>query len=198
MDFNKAVKLGHFISRDYAEGFFELLVNYRDISASEAASRLNLHIRTAQDFLEAMAALDIVDKKEVYEKKRPYFRYALKTGKISLEIDLEEFRKRPSEDKMSKRIREKKNTGARFVTARGGGAISNVIVWSGEGRERKEARINLTAPQGQFLYHLPFPDGEPLTVAEIMRKAEIDNALINEVLDLVGLLDRNDVIETIG
>ena len=57
MDFAAARRLGACLSRDYADEFFRLLVNYRDISASEAASRLGLHIRTAQDFLEALAEL---------------------------------------------------------------------------------------------------------------------------------------------
>ncbi len=55
MDFGAARKLGACLSRDYAEGMFRLLVNYQDISASEAASRLGLHIRTAQDFLDTLA-----------------------------------------------------------------------------------------------------------------------------------------------
>ena len=40
MDFKRAAKLGNYLSKDYAEDFFNLLVNYQDISASEAASRL--------------------------------------------------------------------------------------------------------------------------------------------------------------
>ena len=58
MDFKTAAALGALLSKDYAENFFKLLVNYQDISASEAASRLNLHIRTAQDFLESLHALN--------------------------------------------------------------------------------------------------------------------------------------------
>ena len=68
MDFKTAAKFGAYFSKDYAEEIFRLLVNYKDISASEAASRLNLHIQTAQDFLEAMTSLGIFSKKEVYQK----------------------------------------------------------------------------------------------------------------------------------
>jgi hypothetical protein len=57
MEFQEASKLSSFLAKDYAEAFFRLLVNYQDISASEAASRLNLHIRTAQDFLEGLTNL---------------------------------------------------------------------------------------------------------------------------------------------
>ena len=83
MNFKEAAKLGNYLAKDYAEDFFTLLVNYQNISASEAASRLGLHIRTAQDFLDAMVELDVLEKEEVYEKKRPYFRYSLKTQSMT-------------------------------------------------------------------------------------------------------------------
>jgi len=65
MDYKTASQLGSLISKDYAENFFKLLVIYQDISASEAASRLNLHISTAQDFLEGLNSQGIVSKKRI-------------------------------------------------------------------------------------------------------------------------------------
>ena len=50
MDFKTAAKLGAYFSKDYAEEIFRLLVTYKDISASEAASRLNINIKTAMYF----------------------------------------------------------------------------------------------------------------------------------------------------
>jgi hypothetical protein len=61
MDFKTAAVLGNCLSKDYAESFFKLLVDYRDISASEAASRLNLLINTAKDFLESVTSVELVD-----------------------------------------------------------------------------------------------------------------------------------------
>ncbi len=62
MDFRTAAVLGSLLAKDYAEDIFELLVNYRAISASEVAARLDLHIKTAQDFLEGLASLGILSK----------------------------------------------------------------------------------------------------------------------------------------
>ncbi len=196
MDFKTAAKLGTYFAKDFAEEIFRLLVNYKDISASEAASRLNLHIQTAQDFLEAMTSLGILSKKEVYEKKRPYFRYSLKKKKIVMDIDLASLleQKQP-EGKLSKKIRENKNSGARFTTARYDSYFSSVVIWIGEGRDRKERKINLTIPQGKFLYHLPFPTAEFLTIAEIMQKSGVDKAHSPEILDVVELLEKYGVIQ---
>jgi len=195
MDFATAAKLGTFISKDFARDMFELLAKYRDISASEAASRLDIHIRTAQDFLEAMESFGILTKEEVYEKKRPYYRYTLATSKISMEIDLSGMTGDEREAGTGGAIRENKDSGAVFTTARSGDRISAVTVWTGEGRDRKERRLNLTNAQGSFLFHLPFPNAAPMSPGAIMEKAGVDDSYAPEITDLVGVLAESGVIE---
>jgi len=116
MDLKTASKLGNYISKDYAEDLLRLLANYKDISASEAASRLGLHIKTAQEFMEAMVSLDIFEKEEVYEKKRPYFRYSLKKERITMEIDLTALvKKQEPEAILHRKIKERNNANVRFA-----------------------------------------------------------------------------------
>ncbi len=69
-------------------------------------------------------------------------------------------------------------------------------LWTGSGRDRKERKISLTRPQGLFLYHLPFPNADPLPIADIMRKANVDEELAPEILDIVQVLTKHEVIET--
>lgn len=195
MDFGTAAKYASLLARVYAEDIFDLLVNYRAISASEVATRLDLHIKTAQDFLEALAELEIVSKEEILEKKRPYYRYVLKQTRIVIDIDLMQARHELSHNSLSLRIREKENAGARFSVARNDDYITSVTIWTGNGREREERKLKLTTPQGKFLYHLPFPRAEPLSVANIMQKAGIEESLAPEILDLVQLLEKYEVIE---
>lgn len=196
MDFKDAAKLGALLAKDHAERMFELLVKYRDISSSEAASRLGLHIRTAQDFLEGLAGLEILGREEVYEKKRPYYRYTLKTETIAMNLDLAALATTGDNDEgLSRPVRERRDAGARFTTARSGQAISAVTAWTGRGRDRKEHRIKLTAAQGAFLFHLPFPDAEVQTVQRIMDRAEVGPEFAAEVLDLVEILDRYGVLD---
>ena len=198
MDFKAAKQLGACLARDYSEAFFRLLVNYRDIAASEAASRLGIHIRTAQDFLETLAGLGILSKEEVFEGKRPYFRYALAQRKIGLDIDLDMLlAKDPADDGLATRIRERKGAGARFSTARSGTEIASVTIWTGEGRSRSERRLNLTTPQGRFLYHLPFPTAEPMAIGGIMEKAGVGEAHKGEIADLVDVLLERGVLEAL-
>lgn len=197
MDFKHAAILGSYISKDYAEDLFRLLATYQDISASEAASRLNLHIKTVQDFLEAMTSLEILVKKEVFEKKRPYYRYALKVKEIKMRISLEEaFGMQSSGARPGLLIREKNNAGARFSTSRDGQSISHVAIWIGKGRERRERRINLSRAQGVFLFHLPFPSAEPMDVNQIIKKAGVDELHRSEILDIVNVLIEYGVIES--
>lgn len=195
MDFHTAAKYASLLSKDYAEDIFSLLVNYQAVSASEVATRLNLHIKTAQDFLEASEQLGVLSKDEVLEKKRPYYRYTLKQTRLVIDIDLMQVKHEPSANSLSVFIRENENAGARFSAARSDDYITSVTIWTGSGRERQERKIKLTTPQGRFLYHLPFPKAEPLTVEEVMRKAGIDQSLAPEIIDLVQLLEKLNVIE---
>jgi hypothetical protein len=199
MDFKQAAILGSCISKDYAEDLFRLLATYKSISASEAASRLDLHVKTVQDYLEDMYDLQILDKEEVYEGKRPYFRYSLKVKKICMEIDLSHILREETvtDSRLNLRIREKKNAGVRFTTSRSNDYISNIIIWSGEGRDRIERKLNLSTPQGKFLFHLPFPSADHLSVKEIMQKAGIDLVNIPEIVDIVDVLIEFGVIESV-
>ncbi len=197
MDFLTAARFATLLSKDYAEDIFKLLVNYQAISASEVAARLNLHIKTAQDFLESLQELGIVSREEVQEKKRPYYRYSLKETRLVIDIDLMQVKREPAQNGLSLKIREKESAGARFSVARNGDYITSVTIWTGKGREMEERRIKLTTPQGRFLYHLPFPKAEPLTVGEIMQKAGIEESLAPEIIDLIQLLEKYNVIETL-
>lgn len=197
MDFKEASKLGSCLSKDYTEDLFRLLVNYDTISASEAASRLSVHIKTTQDFLEDLCSLEIIEKEEVYEGKRPYFRYRLKVRKISMEIDLStlNLKEEISDSRLKMRIHEKKNAKARFTTSRSNDYISNVVIWMGEGRGRTERKLNLSIPQGRFLFYLPFPTAEPMCISDIMKLAGVESIHIPEIVDIVQVLIDFGVIE---
>ena len=197
MDYKIVAQLSAYLSKDYAEDFFKLLVNYQDISASEAASRLSLHIRTAQDFLEGLTTLGIVNKTEVHEKKRPYYRYNLITQKINIDVDLSEFAKENPGEGLARLVREVKNDGANFTVSRSGDSFSSITVWEGDGRDRKVKNISLTTPQGNFLFHLPFPQARPLTIADIMEKAGVEPDYSTEIQDIVDELVRLGVMEIV-
>ena len=197
MNFETASRISTYLSKDYAEEFFRLLVKYQDISASEAASRLGLHIRTAQDFLEGLAELGIVEKKEVHEKKRPYFRYTLDNYKLSINLDLSELAPGDQDGSLTMLIREAVNARANFSIARSGDCFSAVTIWEGEGREREERRISLTTPQGKFLFHLPFPKSKPISVGDIMEKAGVSTEYTAEIQDIVRELSEREIIENV-
>lgn len=198
MDFEKAAKLGNYISKNFAKDVFRLLINYKSISASEAASRLGLHIQTVQDFLEAISDLQIVKKVQVNEGKRPYFRYHIHNTKINFELDLEkEFGNSNTDWIECIKIREMKNAGIHFTLARNGQNFSSVTIWLGKSRNRKEKKINLTKAQGLFLYNLPFPDGQHLSIQEIADKALITNENIGEIKDLINEMIQYKVLDYI-
>ena len=187
-------RLCTYLSRPYAVNALKLLVNYRDLSASEMASRLRLHIRTTQEYLEGLTELGILTKEEVYEKKRPYNRYSLAVDKIGFNLDLGQL-KQEANGNQERMIRESKAGKAKFTVARSDSYISNVVIYQGEGRNRDEQKINLTMPQGRFLFHLPFPNAAFMGISEIMQKAGLTEEVQPEINDLIAVLLSNDVIE---
>ena len=100
-----------------------------------------------------------------------------------------------TDSRVKMRIREMKNAKARFTTSRSSDYISNVVIWMGEGRDRTERKLNLSIPQGKFLFHLPFPTAEPQSISDLMKKAGIDGTYIPEIIDIVQVLIDFGVIE---
>jgi hypothetical protein len=195
MDFETLSSLGSLLSKDYSREFLRLLVTYRDISASEAASRLSLHIKTAQDFLEGLHSIGIVSRVEVHENKRPYFRYSIERERIDFQFDLALLRPGRGAPSLGSRVRERKSSGALFKTSPRGDLIAAVTYFTGSGRGRKERRLSLTGPQGAFLFHLPFPTEPPSAAADIMRKAGIDESYAPEILDMLHFLEDHGIVE---
>jgi predicted transcriptional regulator len=195
MDFKEAARISGLLAKEYAADFLKLLVVYNTISASEAASLLGLHIKTAQDFLEGLHQAGLLEKEEVYEKKRPYFRYKLVKTHVKIETDLSELYDAANEKKkVTQKIREKKNTGMVFTPAAGGQKIASVTLFEGVGRKKKERKISVTDAQGRFLFYLPFPTEEPAAIKHIFKKTGLDDSYLPEILDIVNLLERHGVI----
>ena len=198
MDFKTVSRLSTLLAKPFAEDLLKLLLIYKDISASEAATRLDLHIKTAQDFFEQLLQFEIVEKEEVYERKRPYFRYKLKKTKLTIDIDLSklyESKHKEENHELEQQVKEKINAGATFTTSVDNTYISSVSFFTGEGRKRKVRKISLTVIQGKFLYYLPFPTEQPKRIRDIIKRAGIDEANSAEILDIVELLKENNVIE---
>ena len=194
-DFAAAQQLAALVAKEYARDFFRLLVMYQDISASEGAARLSLHVKTAQDFLEGLFRSGILDRHAAAEKKRPYYRYALKERSIRISIDLDSlYDPGPQSQRKNWLIRERKDSGALFKEGRGD-RIASVHVYEGSGRTRTERRLGLTESQGRFLFYLPFPTETPLSVADICRKANIPDSSLPEIWDLIQMLDTHGVLK---
>ncbi len=192
--------LGTLLSKKYGKDLFKLLKVYNDISASEASSRLGLHVQTVQEFLESTVSIGLTEKNEVVEKKRPYNRYSLIKNHLDLKFDINELfegERAQKEENSPFLIREVKNSNSHFTMARGGNFFSTISVTIGSGRNRKQRRINLTTAQGKFLFHLPFPDAMPMSIDKIVSEAQIDKENKPEIEDIVTELIELGVIEKI-
>ena len=144
-----------------------------------------------------MSDFDILDRERVFEQKRPYNRYMLKTDVISIAIDLNKQFEEKAEVESVFKIREASNSGAKFTTARNGSFFSSVVLWVGDGRSQKERKIQLTRAQGEFLYHLPFPDAKAKTINQIMSKVGIETVHEKEIIHIVDELISLKIIQKV-
>ncbi len=198
MKFEKAAHIASLLAKDYAREMLALLGIYKNISASEAAARLDLHIKTAQDFLEGLYETGIVTREEVSERKRPYYRYGIALDKIEISLDLPEI----AEDAikkglLDKKVKEKKNAPALFSTSSIPKTLSSVTLITGDRRNKKERKIALTENQGRFLFFLPFPTESAVTVSSLIETAGIGKSFLKEILDIIALLSEHNVIEIV-
>ncbi len=197
MTFEQISKLAFFLAKDYAKDIFKMLQIYPDVSASEAASRLDTHIKTAQDFLEGLFEAGILSREEVYEKKRPYFRYTLATSEIKINFKFDELLEGSQIADTSKLIKEKKETGAIFTSSNRTSILSSIKIFTGKGRDKKERKISLSENQGKFLFFLPFPTEKPASIQSILDKAGLSGSNLHEINDIIRLLTGYDIIEII-
>jgi len=196
MDFRTLTKFSTLLSRSFAGDFLRLLVMYESLSASEAASRLNQHIKTAQDFLDGLTYFGFVNKVEVYEGKRPYYRYNINNTQINIQFDISSlYDLSEDENKLYYKIRERRNSGVAFTSSSNLDAINTITIFQGKGRAQKERKLSLTKIQGRFLFHLPFPTADFMSIADIIEKAGLNNKNSAEIVDLVEVLETYKVIE---
>jgi hypothetical protein len=194
--FENISKLSYLLSKDYARGILSLLASYNSISSSVAASHLDIHIKTAQDFLEGMFEIGILSREEVRDGKRPYYQYFLAQRKHTIELDFDALVEPFDINKvLDAKIREKSDNAAAFHTSSKSGEISAVTLYEGKGRFRKERKILLTADQGRFLFHIPFPTENLLSIREIIQKAGIGIKSASELADIFSILDRAGALE---
>jgi hypothetical protein len=52
-------------------------------------------------------------------------------------------------------------------------------------------------PQGKFLFHLPFPTADFLSVKEIMKIAGVDDANNPEIIDILNVMIEFGVVESL-
>lgn len=199
LDFDQLTRLGTLLARDYARDFFRLLGSYCDISASEASSLLQIHIKTAQEFLEGLTRLGLLSRTEIREGKRPYFRYALIRPRVTFHLDFSDLSNNEKSAPIgaAEKIRERKSSTIRYNMARNQSYIGSIVIWTGAGRIKNERRINLTVAQGKFLAHLPFPTADFMKITEILKEAEVGEPHLGEILDLVQILKHYQVIDTL-
>ncbi len=195
MNLENAIDLCGYLGRDYSEDFFRLLVNYHDISATEAASWLGIQASAAGEFLDGLTRQGVVEKSTHAQGKADHSRYRLLQREIQLSIDLSSKYLCDLAIGVDRSVRRRDSASSEFVLAKSGDRYLSVTIWKGMGRGRVKREIWLTPAQGNFLFYLPISQSDPVTIEEVMQRAEVGGEHETEILLIVDELAQMRVIE---
>lgn len=191
--YNEIKKLSLYLSRDYSDQIFHILLTYETVSASELASQLDLHIKTVQDFLEALADLKLLEAEKVVRHKRPYFRYKLIQDSINLNIDLSQVQEKSKLEFEDMTLRMTKLPTVMLNTVKD--SAESVTLFLKKNRRMHQKKIKFTPIQGKFLKTVPAHNSSAALFTDLLKKAEIEEKHLDEIKEIVQILITNKVLD---
>lgn len=196
----KSRKLASLIGKEHTGRILYILYKTPNKSASRIAKILNIHIATAQSYLEDLEKLDIVKSKIKKQGIKPYKEYFLTKTRISIDIDLNELDAEDQEEQEILRrtkIREKKDLKILYETNQEKSIITRIHFYEDLGRKNIQYSLDLDEVEGKFTWFIPFPSADPQTILEIREKAGIYEFYQQKILNLIEKLEEFGLIEVI-
>jgi hypothetical protein len=159
--------------------------------ASEIAGHFDIHIATAAKHLSEMEKARLVSHRMRQTGRRPAKEYFLLSDTIKMEVDFSKVAGNQEGPGLpGERIRERANENVAYDWDPERPIIKEIITLGGDGDRKKAERILLDEVEGRFLWHVPFPGGEPRTPTEIAEEAGIGKGDLSRIhLFLDRLLD---------
>ncbi|MFX1294080.1 MAG: hypothetical protein ACFFD2_04380 [Promethearchaeota archaeon] len=196
----KTKKLSNLIGKEHTDKILHILYKTPNKSASEIAKILNIHIATAQSYLEDLEKFDIVKFRIRKEGIKPYKEYFLIKTKIRIEIDLNELDKvdqKEQEILRRTRIREKKDLKILYEINQEKSIIKRIHFYEDIGRKNIQYSLDLDELEGRFTWFIPFPSAELQTILKICEKAGIYKIHQQKIIELIKKLEEFGLIEVV-
>ncbi len=169
-------------------------------SASELAREMGIHVATAMRKLAELAALGLLEK-----RSRPgsdVLEYRLARSRVDIVLDFDADAKAASRDARRQAehvfVRERPNPKVLVESDDGARRVQRVLFLTVLRRRTNARKLELSEPEGRFLWHLPYASEAARSVAEICRQAGIENPLVvARLLDFVREMERLGILEVV-
>ena len=170
-------------------------------TATEIAEELKIHTATAVKYLTELYEIGLVEKRTREGKYKDALEYRLKESEINLTLNFEKIIEEESKDVIKRakimRVKEHARDDVNYEWDDEKQKIRKInIVRAGLRRGVRES-IELSDIEGRFLWHMPYPSEDFISVEQICGKSGIKNVMeIKKILALVDLLKEKSIIES--
>ncbi len=188
------------LAREYSIELLQELHARGWSSASELAREMGIHVATAMRKLAELEALGLLEKRP--RAGSDVIEYRLGEPRVEILLDFDADARAASRDawRQAERIVVKERPN-RKVLLESDDQVRRVrrILFLKVLHRRTEARaLELSEPEGRFLWALPYASEAGRSVAEVCRRAGLENALqVSRVLASVKELERLGILEVV-
>lgn len=188
------------LAREYSIELLQELYARGWSSASELAREMGIHVATAMRKLAELEALRLLEKRPRADSD--VIEYRLAKPRVEILLDFDADGKASSRDawRQAERILVKERP-SRKVLLEGDDQAHRVrrILFLKVLRRRTEARtMELSEPEGRFLWALPYASEAGRSVAEVCRRAGIESPLqLSRILASVPELEKLGILEVV-
>jgi hypothetical protein len=169
-------------------------------SASDVARLFSIHIATAQKYLVEMRECGLLFSRLRRNSTRPTEEYWLTNNKFDILIDLDTMPKLSDLEVKAANtfIRQRTSDHVAFDTNRRHQKITEILLMNGQEASRIDKRIKLDDIEGRFTWHLPLPTEPPMSILDLVKKANLPITDLPRIMDLVDKLASIEVDNTDG
>ena len=188
------------LAREYCIDLLRELHGTGWSTASEVARNLGIHVATAMRKLSELETLQLLEKR--VRAGSDLVEYRPVSARVEIVLDFEAEAKAAKRDARSVAksilVRERPNRKV-VLEADERAEVVRRVVFVKTVRLRTTAQVmELTEAEGRFLWHLPFASEQAASVAEVCRRAKIENPIhVSKLLDFVKEMESRGVVEVV-
>lgn len=188
------------LGKDHCLDIVETLYLKKWATATEVAEELNIHTATAVKYLSELYEIGIAKKRTRTGKYKDAPEYKLINPEIKLTLNFEKIIAEESkgviEASRNIKLKERTREDINYEWDDEKQKILKINVIGAGMRKGIKESIGLSDIEGRFMWNLPYPSEESISIFQICKKAGIKNSLeIKKILNFVEVLEAKGIVD---